>query len=235
LNPKYSQNFNLTKNINQFMSNPNLQITDKVVGTGKAVVSGDIITLHYTGTLENGSKFDSSKDHGEAFTTSIGVGQLIQGWDIGVIGMQVGGTRSLVVPPELGYGDYEIPGIPANSTLHFEIELLDIKAGLQITDTVVGTGKVVEAGDMISIHYTGTLENGSKFDSSVDRGTPFECTIGVGQLIQGWDIGIVGMAEGGKRTLVIPSELGYGQRGAGAKIPGGATLVFEVELLKVFK
>ncbi len=213
----------------------NLKITDTIIGSGRVVQAGDIITLHYTGKLENGNKFDSSKDHGEAFTTSIGVGQLIEGWDIGIIGMMTGGTRNLVIPAELGYGDQEIPGIPANSTLVFDVELISVKAGLSIVDTVVGNGKLVDAGDMISIHYTGKLENGNKFDSSVDRGTPFECTIGVGQLIQGWDIGIVGMKEGGKRTLTIPSELGYGERGAGAKIPGGATLVFDVELLKVFK
>ena len=217
------------------MSTQKLQITDTIIGTGRPVQEGDIVTLHYTGKLENGNKFDSSKDHGEAFTTSIGVGQLIQGWDIGLIGMMAGGSRSLIVPAELGYGDHEIPGIPANSTLLFDIELISIKAGLTITDINIGDGKTVEVGDMISIHYTGKLENGNKFDSSIDRGTPFECTIGVGQLIQGWDIGIVGMKEGGKRTLVIPSELGYGKRGAGAKIPSDATLVFEVELIKVFK
>lgn len=214
------------------MSNSNLQINDTIIGDGKAVAKGDLITLHYTGKFEDGRTFDSSVGS-EPFTTPIGVGQLIAGWDEGLIGMREGGTRTLIVPPELGYGDAEIPGIPANSTLLFEVELISVKDGIKIEDSAPGSGKEVEAGDNITIHYTGTLLDGSKFDSSIDRGIPFQTQIGVGRLIQGWDIGIVGMKVGGKRKLTIPSELGYGERGAGAKIPGGATLVFEVELLKI--
>jgi FKBP-type peptidyl-prolyl cis-trans isomerase len=104
---------------------------------------------------------------------------------------------------------------------------------LQIIDSVIGTGTEVQAGNTVSIHYTGTLEDGTKFDSSVDRNEPFEAPIGVGMLIKGWDIGIVGMKEGGKRKLIIPSNLGYGDGGIPGVIPGGATLIFEVELLKV--
>ena len=90
------------------------------------------------------------------------------------------------------------------------------------------------AGDKLSMHYTGTLyKDGSKFDSSLDRGTPFDFTLGAGQVIKGWDRGLVNMCVGEKRRLVIPSGLGYGDRGAGSKIPGGATLVFEVELLGI--
>ncbi len=214
------------------MSNTNLQITDTIIGDGKAIVSGDLITLHYTGKFENGKTFDSSIG-GEPFTTPIGVGQLIAGWDEGLIGMKEGGTRSLVIPPELGYGDAEIPGIPAVSTLMFEVELIKVKDGLKIEDIVIGVGDKVQVGDRISIDYTGELLDGSKFDSSVDRGIPFQTRIGVGQLIQGWDIGIIGMKKGGKRKLTIPSELGYGEKGAGAKIPGGATLVFNVKLLEI--
>jgi len=90
-------------------------------------------------------------------------------------------------------------------------------------------------GDKLEMHYTGTLEStGEQFDSSIGRG-PFSFTLGTGQVIQGWDKGLLGMCEGEKRKLVIPPELGYGDRGAGAKIPGGATLIFEVELLKIGK
>ena len=89
-------------------------------------------------------------------------------------------------------------------------------------------------GDRLSMHYTGTLKsNGKKFDSSLDRGQPFEFTLGVGQVIKGWDEGIAGMCVGEKRKLIIPSEMGYGSRGAGADIPPNADLVFEVELLKI--
>ncbi|TPX55591.1 hypothetical protein PhCBS80983_g05198 [Powellomyces hirtus] len=90
------------------------------------------------------------------------------------------------------------------------------------------------AGDTLSMHYTGTLfETGEKFDSSLDRGQPFEFTVGAGQVIKGWDQGLLGMCVGEKRKLVIPSHLGYGERGQGGKIPGGSTLVFETELLAI--
>jgi len=88
-------------------------------------------------------------------------------------------------------------------------------------------------GDRLQMHYTGTLEDGTEFDSSIPRGEPFTFTLGSGQVIKGWDQGLIGMCEGEKRKLVIPSDLGYGDRGSPPKIPGGATLIFEVELLKI--
>lgn len=90
-----------------------------------------------------------------------------------------------------------------------------------------------KSGDTLHMHYTGTLDDGTQFDSSVPRGEPFVFTLGVGQVIKGWDQGLLNMCEGEKRKLVIPSDLGYGDRGAPPKIPGGATLIFEVELLKI--
>jgi FKBP-type peptidyl-prolyl cis-trans isomerase len=104
---------------------------------------------------------------------------------------------------------------------------------LKIEDLQVGTGKEATANTKITVHYTGWLTNGKKFDSSVDRGQPFSFTLGAGQVIQGWDKGFAGMKVGGKRKLTIPSHMGYGERGAGGVIPPNATLVFEVELLSV--
>ena len=106
-------------------------------------------------------------------------------------------------------------------------------ADLNVTDLVVGTGAEATEGRDVQVHYTGWLESGARFDSSLDRGKPFRFELGAGQVIQGWDRGVAGMKVGGKRKLVIPPELGYGARGAGAVIPPGATLVFEVELLGV--
>jgi len=106
-------------------------------------------------------------------------------------------------------------------------------SGLQYIDQVVGAGDIAKAGQTASVHYTGWLTDGKKFDSSVDRGQPFSFRLGVGQVIKGWDEGVQGMKVGGKRKLTIPSNLGYGARGAGGLIPPHATLVFDVELLGV--
>ncbi len=108
---------------------------------------------------------------------------------------------------------------------------------LQITDTVVGSGAEAKPGQDVTVHYTGWLYNdgqqGAKFDSSVDRGQPFSFPLGAGHVIKGWDPGFAGMKVGGKRTLIIPPEMGYGARGAGGVIPPNATLKFDVELLGV--
>jgi len=104
-----------------------LKTEDIKVGTGPEVKSGDTIVIHYNGTLPDGTKFDSSYDRGQPFETQIGVGQVIKGWDLGVVGMKVGGKRKLTIPPALAYGDQALPGIPANSTLIFEVELVEIK------------------------------------------------------------------------------------------------------------
>ncbi len=110
--------------------------------------------------------------------------------------------------------------------------MADKQKELQIKDVKVGTGEVVKDGDHVVVHYTGWLEDGTKFDSSKDRGEPFETAIGVGYVIKGWDMGIPGMKVGGKRKLTIPHHLGYGKYGAG-EIPGFATLIFEIELIKI--
>jgi peptidylprolyl isomerase len=107
------------------------------------------------------------------------------------------------------------------------------KSGLKYVDETVGTGASPKSGSKVTVHYTGTLTNGKKFDSSVDRGEPFSFNIGVGQVIKGWDEGVMTMKVGGKRKLMIPANLAYGARGAGGVIPPNADLNFDVELLGV--
>jgi len=107
------------------------------------------------------------------------------------------------------------------------------KQGVEIEILKDGTGAIAKKGDTVSVHYVGVLENGTKFDSSVDRGTPFEFSLGAGQVIPGWDIGVEGMKVGEVRKLTIPSELAYGASGAGNTIPPNATLIFEVQLLGI--
>ena len=115
--------------------------------------------------------------------------------------------------------------------------MITTPTGLQYEDTHLGEGETAQAGQHVTVHYTGWLwedgEKGAKFDSSLDRNDPFEFGLGQGMVIQGWDEGVQGMKIGGKRSLIIPAELGYGTRGAGGVIPPNATLLFEVELLSV--
>ena len=112
-------------------------------------------------------------------------------------------------------------------------EITTTPSGLQFRDLIVGTGEAASAGKIAVVHYTGWLLGGDKFDSSVDRGTPFEFPLGAGRVIKGWDEGVATMRVGGKRELIIPADLGYGAQGAGAAIPPNAALKFEVELLEL--
>ncbi len=118
-----------------------------------------------------------------------------------------------------------------------DVKTVTTPTGLQYQDSVVGTGAEAVKGQTVTVHYTGWLDSsgtkGKKFDSSVDRGEPFQFPLGAGMVIRGWDEGVQGMKIGGKRTLIIPSELGYGARGAGGAIPPNAKLIFDVELLGV--
>ena len=137
----------------------------------------------------------------------------------------------IVIPILLVVGVYLIlqkdnKGQEANNNIQ------DIQ-GMKIETLKEGTGEIAKNGDTVSVHYTGTLENATKFDSSVDRGTPFSFILGAGRVIQGWDLGVAGMKVGEKRKLTIPPELGYGASGAGNVIPPNATLIFEVELLGI--
>ena len=132
--------------------------------------------------------------------------------------------------------EIQIAANPAEELKNMDIDLskaITTESGLQYIDEVVGEGDSPMEGEMVTVHYTGKLTNGKVFDSSVKRNEPFSFVIGVGQVIKGWDEGVITMQPGGKRTLIIPPDLGYGSRGAGGVIPPNATLIFDVELIAI--
>lgn len=229
-----------------------LQYTEVVAGTGPQPQPGQVVAVHYTGTFEDGTVFDSSEGR-DPIRFALGKGMVIPGWDEGIALMNQGGQAILVIPPELAYGEAGAGDvIPPNATLIFDVELVEVgegapdtptqvdasayittPQGLQYADLVVGAGPTPMPGQVVVVHYTGWLADGGKFDSSLDRGEPFAFNLGMGQVIAGWDLGVKGMAVGGKRQLVVPPQLGYGERGAGDVIPPNATLIFDVELLEL--
>jgi len=213
-----------------------LNIEHLVEGTGAQPQAGDYVSVHYVGTLTDGTEFDSSRKRGEPIEFPIGEGRVIQGWDQGIAQLKVGGKAILTIPPELGYGARGAGNvIPPNATLVFEVELVDVKAApkIEYIEIEPGTGAQPKRGQKVAVHYVGTLQDGTEFDNSLNRGQPISFPLGMGRVIAGWDQGIAMMKEGGKATLIIPPELGYGARGAGGLIPPNATLVFDVELVKV--
>lgn len=229
-----------------------LQYYDIEEGDGATPAEGDAVSMHYTIWLEDGTYLGSTEEQeGPSFDVALGTGQLFPGWEEGVLTMSEGGRRQLLIPPELGLGEQGAPGVvPPNATLIIEVELLEVRpqatqtevdeddytttdSGLQYYDIEEGDGPSPEAGDTVVVHYTGWLEDGTKFDSSQDRGQPYEFVLGSGGVIPGWDEGVATMQVGGKRQLAVPPDLAYGEQGSGGVIPPDATLIFEVELLEI--
>lgn len=215
-----------------------LQIKDTVVGKGPAAQVGDYLTMDYVGTLaSNGKQFDSSKQPGRTpFTFILGGGQVIKGWDQGIVGMKVGGKRTLTIPASLGYGaNGAPPDIPGGATLKFVVELKKIDS---VTRTILkpGHGEGAKGGDTVNVLYTGMFKSGKKFDASSDHGgQPMPVQLGRGGVIPGFEMALLGMKAGEKRKVVIPSKLAYGAQGAGSVIPPNTDLVFELEVVSISK
>lgn len=352
-----------------------LQIKIHEQGTGAKPKTGDQITAHYTGKLLDGTVFDSSVQRGTPFSFEIGTGQVIRGWDEGFMQLHKGSKATFIIPAELAYGSRAVGSIPANSVLIFDVELIDIKPGLNIEpfdtngkDTITtasglqyipvvqgkgkkaindakvefhysayrnggqlfdsthkkgqtlslllgnkglipgleealmlmqegdkfrvlvpphlglpkgnrsgvegetlvfdlelvsvidpvviepysvdnrrlynhesglkyyiveeGNGKRAKSGDYVEMHYTGYLEDGTIFDSSVKRGEVFSFKLGIGQVIKGWDAGVQLMNEGDKFRFILPADIAYGDRAVGS-IPPNSTLIFDVELIRI--
>jgi len=211
-----------------------LTIQDFKYGDGVALDRGDVVTIDYTNYLENGTEVDSDSD----YTMVAGVGKEILGWEQGISSMQVGGQRKLTIPPELAYGSQGLsPNIPPDATLISYIQVRDVapkqttQLGTRYVDLEQGYGSLPVTGDRLLINYTGWLQSdGTKFDNSAEGG--WEFVFNQGNVIKGFDDGVATMQVGGKRLLIIPPELGYGDQG-NQSIPGGATLIFEIDLLDI--
>ena len=231
-----------------------LLIEDLVVGSGSPVGVGDFLIMDYVGvSYSTGLQFDASWDRGSPFPFELGAGRVIQGWDQGIVGMSVGGRRSLTIPPELAYGENGSGSgsIGPNETLVFVVDLIasvpanlekpseeltsESTTELETNDIAEGSGAIVQPGNVVYIHYVGVAAStGEQFDSSWDRGrSEFIGYIsGTGNVIQGLDEGLLGMQVGGRRTVVIPPDLAYGENGAGdGLIAPNETLIFTVDLL----
>jgi FKBP-type peptidyl-prolyl cis-trans isomerase len=230
---------------------PKLQIKDLVVGAGPVAQDGDMVTVDYTGKLTSGAVFDSTKGR-EPFTFMVGAGEVIKGWDQGVAGMRVGGSRDLIIPAALAYGDRAVGPIPAKSDLLFSISLLRIEPKVATTVEVKGTGNAAKYGDLLTVQLVGGIQGG-KADvwntrEEGDR-SPIKFSLGTPQLPKGLIPGLLGMQAGEKRKIVIPPALAYGPKGvppvdtknprdgsivkAGSIIPPNSTMVFEVELVQL--
>ena len=221
-------------------------------GRGNTPQEGDIVRLHYTGKLADGSVFDSSRERGEPIVFRVGNGQVIPGLEEGISLVREGGHITLIVPPDLGYGERAMGPIPSNATLTFEVELLEISqpevsldvtgversrlnSGVEYAVVQHGNGKPLEPGMRVSVHYTGYLEEDeSMFDSSHDRGRPIQFVLGRGMVIPGWEEGLMQLRVGDKARLFIPYEMAYGETGRGP-IPPRANLIFDVEVVHAEK
>jgi peptidylprolyl isomerase len=246
-----------------------LKYLDDSLGTGQEVKPNDLVTIHFKGwsIMDTANLFGDwsidqqraaymigdSKMRNQPVKFVLGTASFIQGCDEGIIGMKVGGTRTIVIPSELAYGDKGIGPIPPNSDLKLVIEVLDARdrinvelwdvdpslfktseSGLQFAILNEGEGNFADSANVVTVHYSGYLENGTKFDSSVERDEPFSFILGMGQVIPGWDEGIRLLKKGGKAKLVVPPGLAYGELDL-ERIPANSTLIFDIELLDIQK
>ena len=220
-------------------------VDDVVIGTGAQAIPGDIVRIRYVAWLwdEDGTDFKGQRvDSGEREFV-LGVDQVLPAFEEGLASMRVGGLRRMQVPPEYALGGEGTDTIPPGSTLVMEVELLDVRlyvtdsAPFQIIDLTEGDGATAANGYVLTVVYAGWLYDASGPDG---KGRQFEVnnngfrfSLGLGNVLPGWDEGLVDMRENGERRLIIPPELAYGEQGARPRIPPNATLLFDITLVSV--
>jgi len=228
-----------------------LEYTITVKGNGKKPLTGDKVKVHYTGKLLNDTVFDSSVKRGQPFEFKLGAGQVIKGWDEAFLLLQVGDKATLKLPADIAYGAKEMGKIPANSTLIFDVELLDVTEALKpwvpkTKDTIKTAsglkyiyfqkndkGVAIVKGSNVKLHYTGSFKDGKVFDSSVERDQPFALKVGGGQVFPGWEEALLLMKQGEKAKLIIPYQLAFGEQGRPPLVPAKTDLILDVEILEV--
>lgn len=220
-----------------------LVVTDLAQGDGAVIQRGQTLIVSYVGRFADGTIFDSTAEKGENFTFTFGVGQVLEGWDEGLAGMQVGGERRLEIPSHMAFGRQGqcfsdgSCAVPPNTDVSYDVTVVEIFDYVRIEDVQPGDGRVAEFADIVFLEYVGTLPafGDQVFDASNSRPEDFFFTIGGGGVISGFEQGVIGMRVGGIRDLYIPPVLGYGGFGAGSAIPPWAVLKFNVELLSIVK
>jgi peptidylprolyl isomerase len=239
------------------------------LGTGKETKIGDLVSVHFrawvikdstniykdwsTDSTREASKIGSSIEFGQPVKFKLGDSAFIKGVDEAMVGMKVGGIRTIVIPAHKAYGEMGYGPVPPNSSLKVVINLIDAKeivaakswdvdsskivtskSGLKYIILDQGTGEKADSADLVTVHYTGFLTDGKVFDSSVERDEPFKFRLKLQPVIPGWEEGIKLIGKGGKVKLIIPPSLGYGMVPMG-NIPANSTLVFDVEMIELEK
>jgi peptidylprolyl isomerase len=204
-------------------------------------------------STKNANMIGSSRQFNQPAKFVLGSGEFIRGSDEGIVGMKPGGMRTIIIPSHLAYGEEGAGPVPPNTDIRLQIELIDAKvppvveswdydstriqttsSGLKYVIIEEGSGEKADSNDIVTVHYSGYLENGDKFDSSVERDEPITFSLGTGQVIPGWEEGLSLLNAGSKAKFFIPPQLAYGERDMGV-IPPNSTLIFDVELVEVKK
>jgi len=239
------------------------------LGTGREAKLGDLVSVHfrawvikdstniftdwYKDSTRQASTIGSSIEFGQPIKFKLGDSAFIKGVDEGIVGMKMGGTRTIIIPSNKAYGEMGFGPVPPNSSLKVVINLVDVKdpivakswdvdstkivtskSGLKYVILQPGSGEKADSADLVTVHYTGFLTNGKIFDSSVERDEPFKFRLKLQPVIPGWEEGIRLLGKGGKAKLIIPPALGYGAVPVGS-IPPNSTLIFDVEVIDVGK
>ncbi len=223
------------------------QITKK--GNGITPVDNDIVKVHYKLMLQDSTLIDSSYEREEPASFKLGAGQVIKGWDIALSEFPGGTEVTLILPPDLAYGDRTAGQIPANSVLIFYLKIMDVipapkpyvlsdnyivaetESGLKYTIVEKGSGPKLTKGMRVLVHYTGFFEDMSVFDSSFERKEPVDIILGRSMVIKGWEEGLTQLRKGDKARLWVPYELAYGEQGRGP-IPPRTDLIFDIEIME---